>query len=358
MSNISDERRKALDLVFARIRKDHGEESVMRLGDRPNNRIETFSTGSVSLDAAIGTGGFPRGRISEIYAQESVGKTTLTLHAAADAQSKGAEHALDPAYAKHLGVNVDDLIFSQPTTGEEALEIVDALVRSNAVDLIIVDSVAALVPKAELEGDIGDAQVALQARMMSKALRKITGAANNSKTAIIFINQLRESIGGMSFGPKYVTSGGKALKFYASLRIMLQRTGSKKQGVDKITNTVKATVEKNKLAPPFKIGNFDIVLGEGISKEGQILDAGVDAKVIKKAGAYYKTLDGETIGQGYLAAHKALRENPELRDKLWEELVAVYKKMHVGYDDNLEASIDKIEDDGFTVDPETGEIDD
>lgn len=363
--NVSEDRAKMLEAVMGHIHKKYGDDSLMRLGENSVKNVETFSTGSLSLDAALGIGGFPRGRISEIYAQESVGKTTLTLHAAADAQRKGgvvafidAEHALDPGYARHLGVNLDELLFAQPTTGEEALNIIDDLTRSNAVDLIIVDSVSALIPKAELEGQIGDQQVALQARMMSQALRKITGSASESKTAIVFINQLREAVNAMGYGPKHVTSGGKALKFYASVRIMLQRVASKKQGTDRISNTIKATVDKNKMAPPYKIGNFDIILGEGISKEGQILDAGSEHGIIKKSGAYFKTLDGETIGQGFMAAHKYLQENTELRDKLWNELEEVFKKLHVGYESEPELKADALGDDEPRVDEDGVILDD
>lgn len=336
---VSDGRQQALDAALAKIEKQFGKGAAMRLGDRPKVDVEAFSTGSIALDAATGIGGFPRGRISEIYAQESVGKTTIVLHAIADAQRKGgvaafidAEHALDPKYAKALGVDVDALLFSQPDSGEDALEIAEAFVSSGAVDILVIDSVAALVPKAELEGEMGDMQVGLQARLMSKALRKLTGIISRTGTAVIFINQLRDKIGGMGYGPQTTTTGGKALKFYASLRIQMSRTGSTKQGDVAIANNIKAKVEKNKFAPPFHIALFDIYFGEGVSREADIIKMGVDNKVVKKSGAWF-TYEGTQLGQGADNARKFLKDNPELADEILHKVNVILGNVPLSYDD-------------------------
>jgi recombination protein RecA len=346
-TTLSDARQKALDAAFAKIEKNFGKGAAMRLGDRPKAEVEAFSTGSITLDNATGIGGFPRGRISEIYAQESVGKTTITLHAIADAQRKGgvavfvdAEHALDPAYAAKLGVDVENLIISQPDNGEDALEIVETFIRSGVVDILVVDSVAALVPKAELEGEMGDAHMALQARLMSQALRKITGAVSQTNTAVIFINQLRDKIGGMSFGPQTTTTGGKALKFYASLRISMARTGSVKgsgANADKmIANNIKAKIEKNKFAPPFHIALFDIYFGEGISREADLIKLGIDHKVIKKSGSWI-TYEGDQLGQGGDNARKFLKDNPDLAREIEDKLNAIIKGETLSYENETKS---------------------
>lgn len=343
-NTLSDARQKALDAAFAKIEKNFGKGAAMRLGDRAKVEVEAFSTGSITLDLATGIGGFPRGRISEIYAQESVGKTTITLHAIADAQRKGgvavfvdAEHALDPAYAAKLGVDVENLIISQPDNGEDALEIVETFIRSGVVDILVVDSVAALVPKAELEGDMGDAHMALQARLMSQALRKITGAVSQTNTAVIFINQLRDKIGGMSFGPQTTTTGGKALKFYASMRISMARTGSVKgsgANADKmIANNIKAKIEKNKFAPPFHIALFDIYFGEGISREADLIKLGIDHKLIKKSGSWI-TYEGDQLGQGADNARKFLKDNPDLAREIEDKLNVIIKGETLSYDES------------------------
>lgn len=323
---LAEDRAKALAAALGNLDKKFGVGTAMRLGDKPRVKIEAYSTGSLALDRDLGTGGIPRGRITEIYAQESVGKTTLALHAIADAQSRGetcvfidAEHALDPNYAEALGVNVEDLIVSQPNSGEDALEIFDTFVRSGAVALIVVDSVAALTPRAEIDGEMGDAHMALQARLMSQALRKTTGEISRTNTAVIFINQLRENIGAMGYGPKTTTTGGKALKFYATIRISMAKIQQIKQGEDVIGNTIKAKVEKNKLAPPFKTPTFDIYFGQGISLAGQIVDMGVQEGLIKKSGAWF-SYNGDQLGQGKPNVMKALDENHELRDELLAEI--------------------------------------
>ena len=310
---------KALESALAQIERQFGKGSIMKLGsDNPVMDIEATSTGSLGLDIALGIGGLPQGRIVEIYGPESSGKTTLTLHVVAEAQKKGgvcafvdAEHALDPQYAKKLGVNLDELLISQPDTGEQALEIVDTLVRSGAVSLIVVDSVAALVPKSEIEGDMGDMQMGSQARLMSQAMRKLTASIGRSNCMVIFINQIRMKIGVM-FGSPETTTGGNALKFYASVRLDIRRTGTIKKGEEAIGNETKVKVVKNKVAPPFKTAEFDILFGEGISREGEILDLGVLNKVIEKSGAWY-AYNGEKIGQGRDNSREFLRENPELR---------------------------------------------
>ena len=316
------EKMKALDAVLLQIEKQYGKGSIMRLGDEAGTtEIDVIPSGCLTLDLALGIGGFPRGRIIEIYGPESSGKTTVALHAIAEAQKMGgvaafidAEHALDPIYAKKLGVNLDDLYVSQPDTGEQALDITDALVRSSAVDIIVIDSVAALTPKAEIEGDMGDSHVGLQARLMSQALRKLTAIVNKSKTCVIFINQLREKVGVM-FGNPETTPGGKALKFYASMRLDIRRTDTLKDSEGAVGNRTKAKIVKNKLAPPFRQAEFDIVFGEGISQEGCILDTGVQYGIIGKNGAFFN-YNGEKFAQGREKAKAFLKENAEIRAEI------------------------------------------
>lgn len=322
----NSEKMKALDAVLLQIEKQYGKGSIMRLGEAAGNtEIEVIPTGCLTLDLALGIGGMPRGRIIEIYGPESSGKTTVALHAIAETQKLGgvaafidAEHALDPVYAKKLGVNLDDLYVSQPDTGEQALDICDALVRSSAVDMIVIDSVAALTPKAEIEGDMGDSHVGLQARLMSQALRKLTAIVNKSKTCVIFINQLREKVGVM-FGNPETTPGGKALKFYASVRIDVRRTDSLKDGDGIMGNRTKAKVVKNKLAPPFKQAEFDIVFGEGISQEGCIIDMGIQYDVVGKSGAWF-SYNGEKVAQGREKMRQYLKENPAVKAEIEEKI--------------------------------------
>ena len=315
------DRQKALEAALAQIDRAFGKGSAMKLGSREKIEIEAISTGSLGLDIALGIGGLPRGRIVEIYGPESSGKTTLALHAIAEAQKTGgtaafvdAEHALDPVYAKKLGVDVDELIVSQPDTGEQALEITDTLIRSNAIDVLVIDSVAALVPRAEIEGEMGDSHVGLQARLMSQALRKITGSISRSKTLVIFINQIRMKIGVM-YGNPETTTGGNALKFYASVRLDIRRTGQIKDRDDIVGNATRVKVVKNKVAPPFKQVEFDIMYGEGVSKVGEILDLGVKAGLVEKSGAWF-SYDSVRIGQGRENAKTYLRENPEVCGRL------------------------------------------
>ena len=310
-------RAKALEAVMAKIDKDYGKGAIMRLGDKETVKTEVISTGAIALDAALGIGGLPRGRVIEIYGPESSGKTTVALHAVANVQKAGgiaafidAEHALDPVYAAKLGVDTDALLVSQPDTGEQALEIMDMLVGSGAVDIVVVDSVAALVPRAEIDGDMGDSHMGLQARLMSQALRKLTGIINKSKATVIFINQIRMKIGVM-FGNPETTTGGNALKFYASVRMDIRRTGQIKVGDDILGNRTKVKVVKNKIAPPFRIAEFDIMYNEGISKTGDILDLAVQHGIVAKSGAFYKYND-ETIGQGRDKTKEFLKQNPEL----------------------------------------------
>lgn len=316
-SKLSKEKQEALHNVLSKIEKQYGEGSVMVLGDDVKLDIDSIPTGSLALDIALGIGGIPKGRIIEIYGPESSGKTTLALHMLAEAQKMGgtgafvdAEHALDPGYAKNLGVDIENLIISQPDTGEQALEITEALVRSNAVDLIIIDSVAALVPKAEIDGEMGAAQIGLQARLMSQALRKLTGAINKSKCTVVFINQLREKVGIM-FGNPETTTGGRALKFYSSVRLDIRRSEIIKKGDEMIGNRVRVKVVKNKIAPPFKQAEFDIMYGKGISSVGNILDVAAEADIVKKAGSWY-SYDDEKLGQGRENAKEFLEGNPEL----------------------------------------------
>ena len=319
------EKKKALEMAMSQIEKQFGKGSVMKLGDFKAREIEAIPTGALSLDIALGIGGVPRGRIIEVFGPESSGKTTLALHIVAEAQKMGgeaafidAEHALDPVYAKKLGVDIDNLIVSQPDTGEQALEITESLVRSGALDVIVVDSVAALVPKAEIDGDMGDSHMGLQARLMSQALRKLAGAINKSKTVLIFINQLREKIGVM-FGNPETTTGGRALKFYASVRMDIRRIENIKQDGEVKGNRVRVKVIKNKVAPPFREAEFDIVYGQGISKEGNILDMAVNLDIVEKAGSWF-SYNGERIGQGRENVKKYLKENPEMLEDIEEKV--------------------------------------
>ena len=317
----ASDKKKAIDTAMAQIEKMYGKGSIMRLGDQTNLNVDFIPTGSLALDLALGIGGLPKGRIIEIYGPESSGKTTLALHVVAEAQKKGgevafvdAEHALDPTYAHALGVNVEEMLISQPDTGEQALEITEALVRSGAIDVIVVDSVAALVPRAEIEGEMGDSYVGLQARLMSQALRKLTGAIGKTNCIVIFINQLREKVGVM-YGNPEVTTGGRALKFYSSVRIDVRRIEALKNGSEIIGNRTRAKVVKNKVAPPFREAEFDIMYGEGIAHEGELLDLGVKLDLVQKAGSWYSM--GEVrIGQGRDSAKSYLKENPEVAEKL------------------------------------------
>ena len=318
---VNEEKRKALEVAMGQIEKQFGKGSVMKLGDFKAMEIEAIPTGALSLDIALGIGGVPRGRIVEIFGPESSGKTTLALHIIAEAQKMGgeaafidAEHALDPVYAKKLGVDIDDLIVSQPDTGEQALEITESLIRSGALDVVVVDSVAALVPKAEIDGDMGDSHMGLQARLMSQALRKLAGAINKSKTVLIFINQLREKIGVM-FGNPETTTGGRALKFYASVRMDIRKIENIKQDGEIKGNRVRVKVVKNKVAPPFREAEFDVVYGQGISKEGNILDMAVNLDIVEKAGSWF-SYNGERIGQGRENVKKYLKENPDVMDEI------------------------------------------
>lgn len=346
-----DSKQKAIAIAIKQIRKDYGEGSIMKLGEHKKMNIEVISTGSLNLDKALGVGGYPKGRVIEVYGPESSGKTTLALHAIAEAQKCGgiaafidAEHALDPLYAKNLGVNIDELLISQPDTGEQALEIADMLVRSGAIDIIVVDSVAALVPRAEIEGEMGDAHVGLQARLMSQALRKLTGSLSKSKTSMLFINQIREKIGGFSFGPSETTSGGRALKFYASVRLDVRRIGSVKQGEEIIGNEVKVKVTKNKVSPPFKEVKFEIMYGKGISKAGEILDIALANNIINKSGSWFSY--GETrLGQGRENVKTFISENATLMAEL-EVKVLEFISVTVANSDS----------DDVKTDEETGEI--
>ena len=321
------DREKALDTALAQIDRQFGKGSVMRLGSDERAPVEIIPTGSIALDVALGIGGLPRGRIIEVYGPESSGKTTVALHAIANAQRGGgiaafidAEHALDPEYAKALGVDIDALLVSQPDTGEQALEIADMLIRSGSIDIIVIDSVAALVPKAEIEGEMGDSHVGLQARLMSQALRKITGALHQSKTTAIFINQLREKIG-VFFGSPETTTGGKALKFYSSVRLDVRRIETLKDGQDAVGNRTRVKVVKNKVAPPFKQAEFDIIYGVGISREGSLIDLGVECDVIKKSGAWY-TYEGAQLGQGKENSRNFLIENSAIADEIEQKIKA------------------------------------
>jgi recombination protein RecA len=336
------ERGRAVDAAILQIEKQFGRGAIMRLGDRAAQDVQAISTGSVALDLALGVGGVPRGRITEIYGPESSGKTTLCYHVIGNAQASGgvaafidAEHALDPGYAKNVGVNVDDLLVSQPDTGEQALEIAETLIRSGGVDVVVIDSVAALVPRAEIEGEMGDSFVGLQARLLSQALRKLTGAVNRSKTALVFTNQLREKIGVM-FGNPETTPGGKALKFYASVRMDIRRIETLKTGTDAIGSRTRVKVVKNKVASPFRVAEFDIMYNEGISREGGLLDVGIAAGVVAKTGAWFNY--GETrLGQGRENARDFLRSNPEVAQKIEDEIRGKVASIEVGVEGISEA---------------------
>ena len=342
MEGQNSEKRKALEAAMGQIEKQYGKGSVMKLGEFQAMNIEAIPTGALGLDIALGIGGVPRGRIIEIFGPESSGKTTLALHIIAEAQKMNgevafidAEHALDPVYAKHLGVDIDNLIVSQPDTGEQALEITESLIRSGALDVIVVDSVAALVPKAEIDGDMGDSHIGLQARLMSQALRKLAGAINKSKTVLIFINQLREKVGIM-FGNPEVTPGGRALKFYSSVRLDIRKVENIKQDGEVVGNRARVKIVKNKVAPPFREAEFDIVYGKGISKEGNILDIAVNLDIIEKSGSWF-SYNGERIGQGRENVKKYLKENPEM-------LKEVEAKVRENFEQAFEKSLgDEIE---------------
>ena len=374
------EKEKALDAALQQIQKQFGKGAIMKLGDDTGLNIETISTGSISLDIATGVGGIPRGRITEIYGPESSGKTTLALHIIAEAQKLGgraafidAEHALDPEYASKLGVDINELLVSQPDTGEQALEICEMLVRSGALDVVVVDSVAALVPKAEIQGEMGDSHVGLHARLMSQALRKLAGAINKSNTCAIFINQLREKVGVM-FGNPEVTTGGRALKFYATMRIDVRRVEGIKQGDQFIGNRTRVKIVKNKVAPPFKQAEFDIMYGHGISREGDALDCAVEHKIVDKAGAWY-SYEGNRIGQGRENVKRYLAENPEILNRIEAQIREKISPSENGEDEQLsdaQASVgsmnendipddiadqmDLIDENATIIDPETGEI--
>lgn len=338
------DRKAALEMALNQIEKQFGKGSIMKLGEQTEYRVSTIPSGALALDIALGVGGYPKGRVIEVYGPESSGKTTVSLHAIAEVQRQGgqaafidAEHALDPVYAQRLGVDIDELLLSQPDTGEQALEIAEALVRSGAVDMVVIDSVAALVPKAEIEGEMGDSHVGLQARLMSQALRKLSGAINKSKTIAIFINQIREKVGVM-FGNPEVTPGGRALKFYASVRLEVRRAEALKQGNDLVGNRTKIKVVKNKVAPPFKVAEVDIMYGEGISREGSILDVGSELNIVQKSGAWY-SFNEERLGQGRENSKQFLKENPEIANEI-EYLI----RDHYGLQDGVEEEIASSED--------------
>jgi recombination protein RecA len=356
MERDTPERAKAVEVAVSQIERQFGKGAIMKMGDGANRKVEVISTGALSLDLALGIGGVPRGRVVEIYGPESSGKTTLALHVVAEAQRNGgiaafidAEHALDPIYAKNLGVDVDELLISQPDTGEQALEIADMLIRSGALDVVVIDSVAALVPRAEIEGEMGDAHVGLQARLMSQALRKITANLSRSKTTCIFINQLREKIGVM-FGSPETTPGGRALKFYSSVRIDVRRIEAIKDGGENVGNRVRAKVAKNKMAPPFRLAEFDIMFGEGISREGSLLDVAVDQGVVKKSGAWF-TYEKDQLGQGRENSKRFLRENPEVAMQLQAKIYEM-----VGLGGIPQEAVSSVEEEdaeaGVTVDSE------
>ncbi|MDT2813901.1 recombinase RecA [Vagococcus carniphilus] len=326
---MSDNRKAALDAALKKIEKDFGKGSVMKLGEKVDTQISTVSSGSLALDSALGVGGYPRGRIVEVYGPESSGKTTVALHAIASVQKEGgtaafidAEHALDPKYAQALGVNIDELLLSQPDTGEQGLNIAEALVSSGAIDIVVVDSVAALVPRAEIDGEMGDTHVGLQARLMSQALRKLSGTINKTKTIAIFINQIREKVGVM-FGNPETTPGGRALKFYATVRLEVRRAEQLKQGTDIVGNRTKIKVVKNKVAPPFRIAEVDIMYGEGISQEGELLDMAADKDIVNKSGAWY-SYNEERIGQGRENAKKYFAEHPEMMEEIYQKVRVAY----------------------------------
>nr|WGD59888.1 recombinase RecA [Bacillus velezensis] len=342
------DRQAALDMALKQIEKQFGKGSIMKLGEKTDTRISTVPSGSLALDTALGIGGYPRGRIIEVYGPESSGKTTVALHAIAEVQEKGgqaafidAEHALDPVYAQKLGVNIEELLLSQPDTGEQALEIAEALVRSGAVDIVVVDSVAALVPKAEIEGDMGDSHVGLQARLMSQALRKLSGAINKSKTIAIFINQIREKVGVM-FGNPETTPGGRALKFYSSVRLEVRRAEQLKQGNDVMGNKTRIKVVKNKVAPPFRTAEVDIMYGEGISKEGEIIDLGTELDIVQKSGSWY-SYEEERLGQSRENAKQFLKENKDIMLMIQEQIREYYGLDNNGVTDKAEEVQEEME---------------
>jgi recombination protein RecA len=329
LQKINSEKLKALQLTIDKIEKSYGKGSIMRMGDKPVDDVPAIHSGSIALDLAMGIGGYPKGRVIEIFGPESSGKTTLAIHAIAESQKAGgiaaiidAEHAFDPTYAQKLGVNIDELLISQPDNGEQALEITDSLIRSGAIDIIVIDSVAALTPKAEIEGEMGDSKMGLQARLMSQALRKLTGNISKTKTCVIFINQLRDKIGVM-FGNPETTTGGNALKFYASVRLDIRKIGQLKDGDDIQGSHTRVKVVKNKVAPPFRKAEFDILYGEGISKVGEIIDLGVEINIIKKAGSWFSYGDTK-LGQGREGVKSLLKDNPELMDELEAKILANY----------------------------------
>ena len=343
------DRQAALEMALKQIEKQFGKGSIMKLGEQSERKISTVPSGSLALDVALGVGGFPRGRIIEVYGPESSGKTTVALHAIAEVQARGgqaafidAEHALDPVYAQKLGVNIDELLLSQPDTGEQGLEIAEALVRSGAIDIIVVDSVAALVPKAEIEGDMGDAHVGLQARLMSQALRKLSGAINKSKTITIFINQIREKVGVM-FGNPETTPGGRALKFYATVRLEVRRAEQLKQGNDIVGNKTKIKVVKNKVAPPFRQADVDIMYGEGISREGEALDMAAELDIVQKSGAWY-SYNEERLGQGRENSKTFLKENKEILNEISFKI-----REHYGIDSDAPRTVTETEEDDFSL---------
>ncbi|HEY1739953.1 MAG TPA: recombinase RecA [Acidimicrobiia bacterium] len=349
------EREKALDMALAQIDKQFGKGSIMRLGEKTNTGVAAISTGALALDLALGIGGLPRGRVVEIYGPESSGKSTLATHVVAEAQRNGgvcayidAEHAMDPVYASAIGVNVDELLISQPDTGEQALEITDMLIRSGALDVVVIDSVAALVPRAEIEGEMGDSHMGLQARLMSQALRKLTGNLNKSNTCAIFINQLREKIGVM-FGSPETTPGGRALKFYSSVRLDIRRVESIKDGADIVGNRVRVKVAKNKCAPPFRQAEFDIAFGKGISREGSLLDVAVDLGIVKKSGAWF-TYEGEQLGQGRENVKKFLGENPDLMIEISEKVRIEAGIANNGEEPSVDLTDDALEDELESLD--------
>lgn len=351
---MADDRKTALDAALKKIEKNFGKGSIMKLGEKADQQISTVPSGSLALDVALGVGGYPRGRIIEVYGPESSGKTTVALHAIAEVQKQGgtaafidAEHALDPAYAKKLGVNIDELLLSQPDTGEQGLEIADALVSSGAVDIIVIDSVAALVPRAEIDGEMGDTHVGLQARLMSQALRKLSGTINKTKTIAIFINQIREKVGVM-FGNPETTPGGRALKFYATVRLEVRRSEQLKQGSDIVGNRTKVKVVKNKVAPPFKVAEIDIMYGEGISQEGELLDMAVNVDLVDKSGAWY-SYNGERIGQGRENVKSYMKDHPEMVSEL---LVKVRDAYGIGDGSTIEVTENTGETEQETLDLE------
>lgn len=350
---MADDRKAALDAALKKIEKNYGKGSIMKLGEKADQQISTIPSGSLALDVALGVGGYPRGRIVEVYGPESSGKTTVALHAIAEVQKHGgtaafidAENALDPQYAQHLGVDIDELLLSQPDTGEQGLEIADALVSSGAVDIVVIDSVAALVPRAEIDGEMGDAHVGLQARLMSQALRKLSGSINKTKTIAIFINQIREKVGVM-FGNPETTPGGRALKFYATIRLEVRRSEQIKQGTDIVGNRTKIKVVKNKVAPPFKVAEVDIMYGRGISQEGELVDMAAEQDIVDKSGAWY-SYNSERIGQGRENAKKYLKEHPETMAEISQRVRAAYgigdeagsEEVHTGKVEEVELPLD------------------